>query len=467
MARVPNNHILEGPIVKTLFILGWPIMVTNLLHTMYSLVDTFWLGKLGPSESTNAVAALQISWPLIFLLISLAFGFGSAGVALVSQHTGAQNEREANKSAGQVLSMSLILAVCFAVIGFASSPFMVTLLGIEEDIAKLATMYLRIIFLGLPFMFTSMVFAFVVRAYGDTVTPMKVEGATVLLNLVLDPILIFGLFGLPRMGVFGAALATVFSQSVSSCIALYILFGGKSGIKLTLPDLKPETWRIVQILRIGVPASIGQSGTAFGFVVLMYIIAQLPDQGVVLAAYGVGDRIINLMFIAVNGLGVGVSTILGQSLGAGNIPRAEEAARKGMIIMFSILVAASLILLPVRRLAIQFFISDPGVVAEGANFMLVFMVGIPFFGIFSAVNACFLGSGHNVPSMVTELSRLWGLRVPLAYVFGFVLGWNATGVWFGMGLSNVLGALLALGLFKTGIWKKKVIKEPIVEKALT
>lgn len=459
MVQAPRNHVLEGPIVRTLFILGWPIMVTNLLHTMYTLVDTFWLGKLGPSESTNAVAALQISWPIIFLLISLAFGFGSAGVALVSQYTGAQNIKEASKSAGQVLSMSIMFGLAVGALGFMFSSTIVDLLGLETGIADLATIYLRIIFLGMPFMFTSFIFGFILRAYGDTVTPMKVEGATVLLNLVLDPILIFGLFGLPRMGVLGAALATVFSQSVSSVIALYILFSGKSGIKLTLPSLKPVKWRITQILRIGVPASIGQSGTAFGFVILMYVIARLPNQGVVLAAYGVGDRIINLMFIAINGLGVGMSTILGQSLGADNIPRAEEAAKKGMLLMFSILVASCIILFPVRALAIQFFINDADVVFEGANFIKVFMFGIPFFGVFSAVNACFLGSGHNVPSMVIELSRLWGMRIPLAFIFGFVIGWNSTGVWFGMGLSNVLGAVLALALFETGIWKKKVIEE--------
>ncbi len=454
-----KNHVLEGPIVKTLFVLGWPIMVTSLLHTMYTLVDMFWLGKLGPEESTNAVAALQISWPVIFLLISLAFGFGSAGVALVSQYTGAQNTKEANKSAGQVLSMSLLFGLTIGVLGFMFSSVIVDLLDLEKGIAELATIYLRIIFLGMPFMFTSFIFGFVLRAYGDTVTPMKVEGATVLLNLVLDPILIFGLFGFPRLGILGAASATIFSQCISSVIALYILFSGRSGIHLTLPDLKPVKWRILQILKIGVPASIGQSGTAFGFVILLYVIARLPNQAAVLSAYGIGDRIINLMFIAINGLGVGVSTILGQSLGAGNIPRAEEAAKKGMVIMFSILVLGCIILFPLRGLAIQFFINSEDVVFEGANFLKVFLFGVPFFGIFSAVNACFLGSGHNVPSMVIELSRLWGMRIPLAYLFGFVIGWYTTGVWFGMGLSNVLGAVLALALFETGIWKKKVIKE--------
>jgi putative MATE family efflux protein len=459
MAYTPKNHILEGPIIRTLFILGWPIMVTNLLHTMYNLVDMFWLGRLGPSESTNAVAALQISWPIIFLLMSLAIGFGSAGVALVSQYTGAQNTKEANRSAGQVLSMSLLFGVTIGVLGFMFSSEIVDLLGLEEGIADLATLYLKIIFLGMPFMFVSFVFGFVLRAYGDTVTPMKVEGATVLLNVVLDPILIFGLFGLPRMGVMGAALATVFSQSVSSMIALYILFTGRCGIKLTLPYLKPVKWRVSQILKIGIPASIGQSGTAFGFVIMMYVIARLPNQGAVLAGYGIGDRLINLMFIAINGLGVGVSTILGQSLGADNIPRAEEAAKKGMFLMFSILVLGCAILFPLRGVAINVFIDSEDVIFEGANFLKVFLFGVPFFGIFSAINACFLGSGHNVPSMVIELSRLWGMRIPFAYVFGFIVGWSTTGVWFGMGLSNVVGAVVALALFQTGIWKEKVIKE--------
>ena len=459
MARISKDQILTGPLVRTLFVLGWPVMVSNLLHSMYNIVDTFWLGKLGGQESTNAVAALQVSWPIVFLLIAMAFGFGSAGIALVSQYTGAQNSAEANKSASQVVSLSLLFGIVVGIAGYVLSPVIVALLGIEAGIAEVAVTYLQIIFLGLPFMFISMIFGFILRAYGDMVTPMKVEGATVALNLILDPILIFGLCGFPRMAVTGAALATIFSRSVSSCIAFYILFSGKTGVKITVPYLKPVKWRIVQIFRIGIPASIGHSGTALGFVIMMGIIAQLPNQGAVLAGYGVANRVTNLMFIAIEGLGVGVSTILGQSLGAGNIKRAEDVVKRGMVVMFLILVVAALFLFLARRQAIQFFIDNTDVITEGSNFIRIFVFGMPFFGVFRAVNASFMGSGHNVPTMVIELMRLWGLRVPLAYVFGFVLGWNSTGVWFGMGLSNVLGAAFGLALFKTGIWKKKVIKE--------
>ncbi|MBU7013939.1 MAG: MATE family efflux transporter [Theionarchaea archaeon] len=458
MARVPEDQILKGPIVKTLLLLGWPVMISNLLHSMYNIVDTFWLGKLGGIESTSAVAALQVSWPIIFLMIAIAFGFGSAGVALVSQYTGARKPEEANRSAGQVLSMSFVFGVTIAIFGFTFSHNIVEFLGIKDAIAEAAVTYLRIIFLGIPFMFTSMIFGFLMRAYGDMITPMKLEAATVCINMVLDPVLIFGLAGFPQMGIMGAAIATIFSRSVSSAFAVYILFSGRAGIKLEFPYLKPVQWRVSQIFAIGVPASVGNSGTALGFVVLMAIIARLPDQGSVLAGYGIANRLTNLMFIAIEGLGVGVATILGQSLGANNVNRAEEVAKKGMILMFLILVGASAFLYLGREFLIQIFIDNDAVIAEGSNFIRVFVFGMAFFGIFRAVNSSFMGSGHNMPTMILDLVRLWGLRIPLALVFGFTLGWGTSGVWFGMALSNVLGAVLALGLFKTGIWKKRVIK---------
>jgi len=455
MHSVSREQILKGPIIKTLFLLGWPIMVSSLLETAYTLADTFWLGRL--EESKYAVAALQISWPIIFLLISLAFGFGAAGVALVSQYTGAKKHEEAERSAGQVISISLIFGLVFAITGFFLSPFIVYSLGLEKEVSHLAILYLRIIFFGMPFMFESFMFGFIMRAYGDTVTPMIVSGVAVILNIILDPILIFGMFGFPEMGVLGAGLATVLTQSLATIIALYLLFKGKVGIKLKLEYLKPEKEKIKKIFRIGIPASIGNSGTAFGFFILMYILARVPDSTVVLAAYGIGDRIINLIFISINGLSAGITTVLGQSLGADKIERAEEAVKKGILAMFFILVVCSILLVLFRTEIMKIFINNSDVVNEGANLIKCVMIGVPFFGIFSGIVASFQGSGHNVPTMILDISRLWALRIPLAYFLGLYLGMNSTGVWIGMALSNIVGTAIALIFFETGIWKKKVI----------
>ena len=455
MRSVSKEQILKGPIIKTLFLLGWPIMISSLLETAYTLADTFWLGRL--EESKYAVAALQISWPIIFLLISIAFGFGAAGVALVSQYTGAKKHEEAERSAGQVIFISLTFGLVFAITGFFLSPFIVHSLGLEKEVSHLAILYLRIIFFGLPFMFGSFTFGFIMRAYGDTVTPMIVSGVAVILNIALDPILIFGMFGFPRMGVLGAGLATILTQSLATGIALYLLFKGKVGIKLKLSYLKPEKEKIKKIFRIGIPASIGNSGTAFGFFILMYILARVPDSTVVLAAYGIGDRIINLIFISINGLSAGITTVLGQSLGADKIERAEEAVKKGILAMFFILVVCSILLVLFRTEIMKIFINNSDVVNEGANLIKCVMIGVPFFGIFSGIVASFQGSGHNVPTMILDISRLWALRIPLAYFLGLYLGMNSTGVWIGMALSNIVGTAIALIFFKTGIWKKKVI----------
>ncbi|MFQ6117760.1 MAG: MATE family efflux transporter [Candidatus Bipolaricaulia bacterium] len=467
MAKVSSEDILHGPIVWTMFRLGWPAMVTGILQTLYNLADAFWIGHLPPAESGAAVAAIQISWPIVWLLISFVAGFGgAAGSALISQYTGAKRSEEANFATSQIFSLSLLSGVVIGIGGFFFSPYLLPLLVRAGEVTDAATLYIRVIFLGMPFLFTPFLLYFALAAYGDTITPMIVNGGAVLLNVVLDPLLIFGLGPLPRLGIFGAALATVISQGVASIAALAILFRGKRGLKLQIRYFRPQMAWMRKIMGIGLPAAVGQSGTALGFVVLMAIIGRVANATVALAAYGIGDRVFSLLFIATEGLGVGLTTILGQSLGADLIQRAWGVAKKGAAVMFSVLVIEAALIWLARQPLMAFFI--PGredIIAEGVNFISIFVLAMPFFGLFSAVGAIFRGSGHNVPTMIMELSRLWALRVPLSYVFAFTLGMGSTGVWVGMTISNFAAALIAIGLFATGIWKEKVIEEqvPVVE----
>jgi putative MATE family efflux protein len=463
MARVSSEEILGGPIVWTMFRLGWPAMITGILQTLYNLADAFWIGHLPPAESGAAVAAIQISWPIVWLLISFVAGFGgAAGSALISQYTGAKRADEANFACSQIFSLSLLSGLVIGIGGFFFSPYLLPLLVRAGEVTDAATLYIRVIFLGMPFLFAPYLFYFSLAAYGDTVTPMIVNGGAVLLNVALDPLLIFGIGPLPRLGILGAALATVISQGLASIVALAILFRGKKGLKLEFRYFRPQVAWVRKIMGIGLPAAVGQSGTAFGFVVLMAIIGRVANATVALAAYGIGDRIFSLLFIAVEGLGVGLTTILGQSLGADLIRRAWEVAKKGAAMMFFILVIEAALIWLARRPLMEFFI--PGredIIAEGVNFISIFVAAMPFFGVFSAVGAVFRGSGHNVPTMIMEIARLWALRVPLSYVFAFTLRMGSTGVWVGMTISNFVAALIAIGLFFTGIWKEKVIEEQV------
>ena len=459
MARVSSEQILRGPLVRTMVRLGWPAMVTSLLQALYNLADAFWIGHLPPATSGPSVAAIQISWPVVWLLISFVAGLnGSAASALISQYTGAERHEEANHATTQILAFLIISGVVIAVAGYLVAPHLLDLLVDADAVTREASLYIRTIFIGMPLLGVPFLFQFSMAAYGDTVTPMFVNSTGVVLNILLDPILIFGFGPIPSLGLFGAAIGTVISQGLAALIALSLLYRGQKGLRIVPSHVRPQWAWFRKITSIGLPAAIGQSGTAFGFVVLMAIIGRVPNATVALAAYGIGDRMIGILFIAISGLAVGLTTILGQSLGADLPERAWAAVRQGTAFMFGLLAVEALVIWLAREPLMTVFI--PGrtdIIAAGVEFLGIFAPAMPFFGLFAAVGAVFRGSGHNVPTMIMEIARLWAFRVPLCAVFALVLGMGATGVWYGMMASNIAAAGLAVALFATGTWQRKVI----------
>ena len=454
--KVPEKEILEGNIWKVLFALGWPMMVSSLLQTAYNIADTFWLGRW--KHASEAVASMQISWPMIFVLISLAFGFGVAGVSLVAQYTGAGKEDKASFAAGQVLGLGVLIGIFISTIGIIIAPYLVAFMGVEPTVGNYATSYMRIIFAGLPFTFISMIFMFILRAYGDPITPMIVNGLSVAANIILDPFFINGWWIFPEMGVAGAAVATVISRGAASIVAIYILFRGVENLKIKRDYIRPRVEHVKKILKIGLPASMGQFSSALGFFFLMFIISSLPNSTIALAAYGVGDRIINVSFIVINGLSSAMATVIGHSLGADRFDRAEETFKKSVQLIFLLLAMETAIIFFFREPLARFFIpTDEDVIAEASLFLGIFTLGIPFFGIFSAVQGVYRGAGYTVPNMIMSLLRLWLFRVAFAYILGIAMGLGSYGIWWGMAISNIASAMVALAFFATGSWRRKVI----------
>ncbi len=464
LGRPNKKEILEGDILPLLFKLGWPMMLGSMLQTTYNLIDTIWLGRLPVPLNTQAVAAISLAWPFVFLMISIELGLGVAGVAMISQHTGAKRYEEAYQDAGQLFFLFMILSVILGVLGyFTAEPFLNLLTG-NSPVVGPAIEYLVIIFIGFPFFLIFGAFSMSLRAWGDTITPTAIMSISVLLNILLDPILIFGIGPFPFMGIKGAALATVFSQAVASIFALYLLFSGKLGLKVNLEYMKPDIRKIKKFFKIGIPATAARIFDASEFVIFVGILAMLPMHEEVLAAYGIGNRIINITFVILWGLGVALTTVVGQSLGADKIIRADESAKRGMIVMAGLMTLISLILVIFRYPLINFFIKDqPDVVNIGAMFLLVLAIGGPFFAIFEGVTATLNGSGHTKQQLGLSITRLWILRLPLAVILALILALNSTGAWLAIAFSNVIAGSAAYVVYKRGWWKEKVIeKKPLV-----
>ena len=447
-----REEILRGPIERTLFRLAGPLIVSNMVQVLYNLIDTFWLGKLGREE----LSAPGASWPFIATLMSLGMGFAIAGFAFVTQYIGARNFRRANRSAGALYSLSMIFSIGVAVVGSLLAPTVLRLMDVSPDVYPYALRYTLVIFIGIPFAFTYYAFTFLLRAVGDTRTPMWISFFTVGLNMLLDPILIFGLGPFPELGVVGAAIATMFSNSVGSLIGAYYLITGKKGIKFTREDLKPDWEFYRRILRVGLPSAIGQSLNAFGFMVLTRIIFQFGT--VAFAAYAIANRLTNFMFAIANGIAQAMGTMVGQNIGAGRFERAKRIAERTMLINLGVLTAGTAFIVVFNGPVFGAFIKDDAVLHEASLVAKYFLTSLPFFGIFSVVTNVFQTSGKTKVSMTLGLIRLWGLRIPLSYILGRAVG-ASWGVYLGMGLSNVLSAFLALVWFLRGSWMERLIEE--------
>jgi len=478
-ATGPSDDITDGGLVRPLVRLAWPIVVIQLLQVAYNLADTIWLGRY----DVTAVGAISLAFPLIFLLISVAGGFNAAGSILVAQYTGADSEGSAGKVAGQTLSFVSVLAIGLAMVGFAVTRPLLELLPTQEDTAAQvipqAASYMEIVFLGVPLMFGFFVFSSLMRGYGDTRTPMRVMLISVVLNVIIDPLFIFGFapLGIPELGIQGAALATVISRGVGTLFGVYALFGTGIGPNVQLGHLAPDFSMIWKIVRLGVPTAGEQSASALALVTLSVMVFQFAPP--VVAAYGLGNRLISLVFLPAMGLGRATNTMVGQNLGAGRADRAERAAwlagGVGAAVMFCVAVVAFLFPEPIVRIFV-----DPSLdnatetIRLSTEYVRIRTVEFTFIGLFQVLLGAFRGAGNTKTALSFSLLALWIGRVPSVALLAFGtitlgpltlagLDLGATGIWIGMALGNTIGAVVAAVWFTRGTWKETVIEDDAEE----
>lgn len=446
-----RSSLLSGSIPGSLMRLSLPVMATFMLQTLYSMADAFWLGKLG----REAISAPGISFPIVFFFVSFGAGFSVAGTSLVAQYTGSGQRDQANLAAGQTFVFLLIGATIVSLMGVAASSPILRLMHTPEDVFANARSYLRIIFTGIPFMAISFIYGGIMRGAGDAITPMIIDLGANLLNILLDPLLIFGWGPFPRMEVAGAATVTVISRIVASTACVILLVSGARGLKVRWPQLRPRRRYLRRILRIGMPAAVGQSGASLGFMVTQGFVNSFGS--IVVSAFTVAVRIIHFLNVPAMGLSAGATALIGQNLGADQVRRAERTIWWAVGMVAAFLAVGCSLLVFYSQPVIRLFINDPQVVSQGVILFRVVSYSVFFFGIIMVIFAAFQGSGKTSPVMYLSIGRLWLLRIPIAYVLAFILGWGHLGIWWGMFVSNVIISILGLVWFGRGTWKQKVI----------
>ena len=442
--------ILNGNMYRVIIVLSLPIIINNFIQTLYNLADALWVSRLGSVE----FAATSFVWPVIFLFISLGIGVSAAGTSILSQLIGASEYDEANDYASQLVVISLLFSILFALIGYILSPYIVRLMGGTGELAEHSNVYLKISFLGFPFVFLFFNFNSIMTSQGNTLAPTILSAISAVLNIILDPIFIFTL----NLKVAGAAIATVLSQALLVFVGIYVLKKHSPIIYLNFKGFKFDKEKLKKIIEIGLPASIRQSGASLGFVVLNSFIASYGTA--TLAAFAMVNRITSLAMQPPMGIGAGLTSIVGQNMGANQMDRVHEAFRKSIILTLIMSIIGMLIFWWKDSEIIGIFISskdDVEVFNQGLTYLRYTLIILPLMGLFSIFQGLFQGSGHTKYSMAMAIGRLWFIRIPMILIFKHLTQLGATGIWVSMSSSNFLICLYGYIIYKSNRWKRKVV----------
>ena len=459
-----NRELTKGDLLGPMVALAWPMIVIQLLQVAYNVADTFWLGAL----SADAVGALSLAFPIIFLMISVGGGFTAAGAILVAQHTGAGGDDAAGKVAGQTLTFVLGVSVVLAVLGFLVTDAMLGLFPADPEtkarVIPLAADYMRLFFLGSPALFGFFVFVSLLRGYGNTRTPMRIMFVSVVVNVVIDPLLIFGFapLGVPAMGIEGAAVATVLSRAIAAALGFYVLFGTTVGPTIERAHLRPDLDSIAEIVRVGVPSALEQSMASLAMVTLTAMIATFPPA--VVAAYGLGNRLISLVFLPAMGLGQATNTVVGQNLGAEKPERAARATWLAAKLVAVVMLVVAVVALAFAEPIVAVFLRTESATATetirlGAEYLRVMAIAFSFVGAFQVFLGAFRGAGDTKTALAFSAVALWAVRVPVTFALAIAGDFGATGIWIAVAVGDVVGCLAAMAWFTRGTWKDSVVDD--------
>jgi len=447
--KLPQNKTsrLEGFIdnpSKALWTLAFPIMAGMGIHTLYTIVDMIFIGRLGG----DAIAAVAFNMPLFFLVLGLSFGVGSGVTASIARFIGAKDKVNADNTAEHAVALGLIISIILTTFGLIYGEGLLQRLGATESVLPLSWDYLKVSLIGLPFMVFSTFFRSILSGEGDMKLPMAVAGLGTILNIILDPIFIFTL----GYGVGGAAMASAISQLIVFLIFVYMLFVKEHAyIRFRMRDFSPSIFIIKDIIRVGLPSSMSMIIMAFGQLVFNRILVRFSTDAV--AAYQVGGRMDMVIFLPIMAISSALTTLVGMFFGAKEIEKIKFIAKYGIIRSMMVTGVLSIILYIFAPLIVKIFTLDVGIQSIAVTYLRFICLIYPLIAIGMTVGRILQGLGKGLPMLVITSIRILALSAPLALYFIMVLNKSIEWVWYAMIISTVVSVAISL------IWLKSAFKD--------
>ncbi|NEP17268.1 MAG: MATE family efflux transporter [Leptolyngbya sp. SIO4C1] len=446
------QKLTEGKIGPSLIRLTLPMVWGIFSIVAFNLADTYFVGQLG----TEALAAMSFTFPVVLTLGSLAMGLGVGASSVIARAIGEGDRSRVQRFTTNSLTLALVSVGIFVSAGLLTIDPLFQLLGATPEVLPLIRQYMQVWYFGMIFLVVPMVGNSAIRAAGDTGTPSLIMTFAAGLNIALDPLLIFGLGGLPALGLAGAAWATLLSRALTLVASLLVLQFKEHMLSSKLPDLEETLWCWRDILYVGLPAAAASMITPISIGVITSLLA--VHGAIAVAAFGVASRVESLAMIALMALAASMGPFVGQNWGAKAYGRVNRALQLSYLFCFAWGCLVALVLAPIAPSLVRLFDDNAEVVAIAAQYLWIVPISYGTAGIIQVASASFNALGKPVPAIVMTLLRMFVLYIPLAYLGSRLLG--PIGIFAAATVANVL---VGVGAY---VWSRQACSVKIAEKQL-
>jgi putative MATE family efflux protein len=432
---------------KAIFLLAVPMILELIMESTFAVVDIYFVGKLGAS----AVAAVGLTETYLFLLYSIAMGLSMAVTAIIARRIGEKKKEDAGGAAIQSIILAILASLPFAIGGIFFARDLLALMGADQWGIEHGYRYTQWMLGGNGIIMLLFVVNAIFRGAGDAAIAMRVLWIANGINIVLDPLLIFGWGPVPALGLEGAAIATNIGRSTGVAIQLWILFRGGKHIRAKFSQLYWDTKVMLNLVRTSL-GGIGQMIVAMtSWIFLMRILADIGSEAV--AGSTIALRIIMFTLMPAWGLSNAAATLVGQNLGAGNPQRAEAAVWKIGFYNMLFLVGVSIVYFFFNQSLMGIFTEDVEVLAMGGKWLKILSYSYFVYGWWMVSVQAFNGSGDTKTPTIINLVFFWFIQIPLSYFLAISLDWGYSGVFWGVFVSETAVGIFTVWLFTRGRWK--------------
>jgi len=426
------EKLMENP-RRGLLILSWPMIVSMVFSTLLNFVDFFFVGGLGP----NALAAVQLSFPIFFLIIALGSGISIGTTALIAKRLGEKNKLWAEEAGMHSLLLAFLVSLVFTAMVLFIDPISHSLGG-SPEVAHLAADYMSIIFAGSSIFLLGFAMIAILQSQGETKLIMKLSIAYTLINIILNPIFIYTL----GMGIKGSAIATVISEAFALVVYVWHIIARKKTFLQIRPKEFIYTPQIFKnILKVGLPAAVAEIGLSIAVFGINLILSGFGDSAI--SAYGVGFRLDSLAILPILGLGAGTITMVGYFRGAKDYAGARRVYRVAIKTSLIFTVAIGALMFMLSWVVPHMFTKDAAVLSMATGYLQIIAFSYPFIGIAIVLSSAFQGLGRGLPSLVITMARAILIALPVAYYLAYHTPLGVTGAWVGLLASSVFSSLAA------------------------